>query len=106
MIEIYSSDSTIQDQLMSQRLAHQGFHPILKNADMASMIGMSPIAMPCSICVPESEAEAATATAALKILSEQTTHSISETPKSSRHCHADWEEGFEVCWNCQKYLTD
>jgi len=102
MIEVYSSDSTIEAQLVAQRLSHHGLHPILKNEDLASMVGMGSIAMPCSVCVPVTEASEAKAI--LKADLEDSSPAPLDTPTHCPHCNAEWEAGFEVCWNCQKSL--
>ena len=82
MIEIYSSAIPIQAQLVAQSLSQHGLHPRLTNENLASMVGVSSIVVPCIVCVPEAEVERARSL--LRIFDEQTRTAVFETPMGSR----------------------
>ena len=101
MIEVYSSDQTIYAQMIAQLLELHELHPAVQSAHLASMIGMSPLAIPCRVLVPDSEVEAATAL----ITSYQEHPEVDvEEPTHCPQCQEVWEPGFEICWSCQHVL--
>ena len=102
MIEVYSSDQTIHAQMIAQLLEMHELHPAIQSAHLASMIGLSPLAIPCRVLVPHSEVEVARA---LITSYHEHTETEVEEPTHCPQCQEEWEPGFEICWSCQHILS-
>ena len=101
--EVYRSDSTMNAQLKKRMLELHGLHPFLAGENLASIVGMGGLGLPCRILVKPEEVDRAK-----KILSRIDGPKLAfsaDEPEKCPSCHVDWEPGFRVCWNCETELS-
>ena len=99
-IEVFHSDNTLVAQLKARLLEQHGLTPILRNENLAALVGMGGIGLPCRVFVPSIQAEKAS-----KILLRSqgpTLVASIEAPEYCPHCNAPWEVGFALCWKCEQ----
>lgn len=101
LVELLRTPSTIEAQLLQQRLRDHGIATALQGADLASQIGMSSLVVQCRVLVREDQLDEARATIAVM---EATDDQVLPGPEACPACGEPWESGFTECWSCQTPL--
>lgn len=106
MRRVYSSYTPFQAHLTAQFLREEGLSPEVRNESLNRVIGGVPLTESMvEVWVPEEEA-----TRAERLLHENETReeidNAGERAKLAQcpACGAQWEPGFDRCWNCS-YVT-
>ena len=58
-VDVYSTAETIDAHIVAQAMIQGGLNPVLKQENLASMLGVGTFALPCVVSVPAQEAERA-----------------------------------------------
>ena len=58
-VDVYSTAETIDAHIVAQAMIQGGLNPLLKQENLASMLGVGAFALPCVVSVPAQEAERA-----------------------------------------------
>lgn len=98
--EIFHSDNTLVAQLKARLLEQHGITPTLRNENLAALVGMGGLGLPCRVFVPSAQADKATQI--LQRADGPTLVSSIDEPETCPHCNAPWEVGFDICWKCER----
>ena len=99
-VEIFHSDNTLVAQLKACLLEQHGIEPLVRNENLAALVGMGGLGLPCRVFV-----RSLNATRASEILHQSDGPQLvasSDAPQVCPHCDAPWEIGFQICWKCEK----
>ena len=99
-IEVFHSDNTLIAQFKARLLEQHGLTPTLRNENLAALVGMGGLGLPCRVLVPSNQADQATKI--LKRSDGPTLIASVEEPEFCPHCQAPWEIGFDICWKCER----
>ena len=99
-IEVFRSDSTLVAQLKARLLEQHGLTPNLRDENLAALVGMGGLGLPCRVFVPSTQADKASQI--LKRADGPTLISSTDEPEYCPHCGAPWEIGFDICWKCEQ----
>lgn len=102
LVEVFRSESTVEAQLLAQRLRDHGIVIALLGEHQAAQMGMAPFIAPCRVMVREDQL--AEAQAAIAVMAAADAAPAAPGPEACPACHEPWEAGFQECWNCQEPL--
>ncbi len=96
--EVFRTYQQAESVLMAAALRQHGLHPTVFGDHMAAMAGIGIYVDPIRIMVPRAEVLEARAVVAIieTVAKEEISDDISACPA----CEAQWEPGFDVCWQC------
>jgi hypothetical protein len=98
-IEVFWSDDTIEAQILAKNLEQHGLSPHLLNPNLAALVGMGGVGLPCRVIVKPEEAERAKEV--IRKRNGSKVISSEEEPINCPECNKEWEPGFRVCWHCE-----
>ena len=98
--EVFHSDSTLVAQIKARLLEQYGLTPRLRNENLAALVGMGGLGLPCRVFVPTVQADKASQI--LRKSDGPTLISSTDEPEFCPHCNAPWEVGFDICWQCEQ----
>lgn len=99
-IEVFHCDNTLLAQLKARLLEQHGITPTLRNENLAALVGMGGLGLPCRVLV-----QAKDVIRASEILQQSEGPilvSSSDEPQFCPYCNAPWEVGFQICWKCEQ----
>ena len=99
-IEIFSSDDTLLAQLKAQHLEQHGIKTLLRNENLAALVGMGGLGLPCRIFVHPHDLQKAKHL--LDKIDGPFLVSSDDEPEFCSHCNAPWEVGYQICWQCEQ----
>ena len=102
-IEVFRSDSTLEAQLKKRLLEQYDLQPVLSGDNLASLVGMGGLGLPCRVLVKPEDVERAQEILS-KIDGPKLVFSADE-PEICPSCGADWEPGFQMCWRCEAEIS-
>ena len=100
LVEVFRHQHTAVAQLAKSVLADHGLHPVLQGENLASTVGIGSFTVPCRILVPAREVDEAALV--LAIMDEEAKKKPEGGPERCPACEAEWEPGFQECWQCQE----
>ena len=98
--EVFQSENTLVVQFKARILQFNGIKTLLRNENLAALVGMGGLGLPCQLFVPTIDLEKAGEL--LKKSDGPRLISSSDAPKECPHCQAPWEIGFDICWQCEQ----
>lgn len=100
LVEVFRSAHTPTAQLVRSALISEGIDAHIVGEHLAGMIGAASRILPARVLVPDhQEAEARTALAVIEARADAPPDA--SEPTTCPACGADWEPGFDVCWQCE-----
>ena len=100
-VEVFRHHEMAKVQLTEALLSANGLSPVVYGAHLASMVGIGSHVVPARVMVRAKLAdEARTLLAVMESVAEEDL-SNRDDPEVCPACGADWEPGFDVCWQCQ-----
>ena len=102
LVEVFRSSSTVEAQMLAQRLKDHGIKTALQGENLASSVGIASFVAPCRVLVRADQADEARAALAVLQASDELTDVV--VPETCASCGEAWEPGFRECWSCQEPL--
>lgn len=99
LVEVFRSPHTPTAQLVRAALVAHGIDAHIVGEHLSGMIGAASSILPARVLVPEDQADEARA--ALEVMNAMADETDGDDPKNCPACGAEWEPGFDVCWQCQ-----
>ncbi|MEZ4320039.1 MAG: DUF2007 domain-containing protein [Myxococcota bacterium] len=98
MVELCRFGSTVEAQLLQNRLLDHGIVTALQGAHLASNLGLLPSVAPCRVLIREDLLDEARAALALFAVADEP--ASRSDPEQCPACESPWEAGFDECWSC------